>query len=590
MGEYEVWAPNANQVDLLLLEDQEVAERLPMLRSARGRFHVVHERVRAGQCYAFSLDQGPPLPDPRSQLQPQGVHGPSCWVDLDDFPWTDADFNQVPLASAVIYELHVGTFREAGTFDSVVEDLPRLKRLGVTHVELMPVAHFPGERGWGYDGVHLFAPHTVYGGPRGLQRLVNACHEAGLAVLLDVVYNHLGPSGNYLARYGPYFTSSHNTPWGEAVNFDRAESDEVRRFVIDNALHWLSHYHIDGLRLDAIHAIFDQSADHILTQLAQEVDVLSAHLGRRLVVTAESDLNDGRIVRPAEVGGYGLDSQWSDDFHHSLHALLTKERAGYYADYGSLARLVDCLRHGFAFRGQYAEYRRKAFGGDTSGLRGRHFIVFSQNHDQIGNRAVGDRLAASLAVDALKLEAALVLLSPFVPLLFMGQEWGSRTPFQYFTDHSEPELARAVREGRRRELAAFGWAPDEIPDPQSGETFVGSKLDWDAREQQPHAQLEGWYQDLLHLRHRLSEFGDDRLTALQLQFDEARRWLWMRRGTVSVLFNFSDQSCELGPLPERQGVLLRSSPGLALSGKSLRLPPASVGIVGPERYVGMQRR
>src|SRR5690606_7692222 len=348
----------------------------------------------------------------------------------------------------------------------------------------------------------LFAPHTAYGGPRGLQKFVDACHAQGLAVILDVVYNHLGPSGNYLSLYGPYFTSTYHTPWGDALNYDEAGSDEVRRFVCDNACHWLEHYHIDGLRLDAIHAILDLSATHVLAQMAQEVDELSARLGRHFVLIAESGLNDPRIVLPEIGGGYALHSQWSDDIHHAIHAALTGERSGYYEDYGSIEQVAEALLHGFVFRGQYSPYRDKRFGRSTAGLRGRQFVGFIQNHDQIGNRAVGDRLSATLGPDALKLAAALYLLAPYVPLVFMGEEWGSKRPFQYFTDHPEPDLAQAVREGRRREFASFGWDPAEIPDPQDLATFEASTLDWSEAERGEHAELLRWYTALLAIRHQ----------------------------------------------------------------------------------------
>lgn len=573
MTHYSVWAPNARLVELVFFPDK---ERVPMIRQPDGHHVVTHPRIQPGQQYAFSLDGGDPLPDPRSRLQPHGVHGPSCWID-DAFTWTDHGFQQVPLHSAVLYELHVGTFSRAGTFDGALDHLPKLRQLGITHVELMPVAHFPGTRGWGYDGVCLFAPHTQYGGPEGLKRFVNACHEQGIAVLLDVVYNHLGPSGNYLGQYGPYFTDHYHTPWGEALNFDAEHSDAVRRFICDNATHWLRDYHIDGLRLDAIHAIFDTSATHILEQLAQEVDALAAQLRRHLVVIAESGLNDARIVRPREAGGYGLTSQWSDDFHHALHTVLSGEASGYYADFGTLGQLAAALRYGFVYRGQYSKYRKRRFGGDSAGLRGRHFLSYIQNHDQIGNRAVGDRLTASLDVGQLKIAAALTLLAPFVPMLFMGEEWGTRRPFQYFTDHEEVELGDAVREGRRREFAAFGWDPERVPDPQARATFEASKLDWEEALREPHADLLRWHQALLRLRREQPELLDDRLDATRVDFDEHERWLRMTRGSFHVTCNFADAPCSFELPQSEERLVLASHPHL-LRHRRLELAPRSVVI------------
>ncbi len=571
---YSVWAPHAERVELVFLPDE---DRVSMVAGKRGMFSVSDARIKPGQSYAFSLDGGPPLPDPRSALQPEGVHGPSCWVDFKAFEWRHDAFQQCPLASAVIYELHVGTFSEDGTFEGAIAHLPKLKALGVTHVEIMPVAHFPGTRGWGYDGVCLFAPHTAYGGPAGLARFVDACHGCGMAVLLDVVYNHLGPSGNYLGQFGPYFTDRYHTPWGEALNYDDAGSDEVRRFICDNAKFWLRNYHIDGLRLDAIHAIYDHSATHVLAQLASEVDALSTQLGRHLILIAESGLNDARIVRPQELGGYGLHSQWSDDFHHALHSVLTKETSGYYSDFGQIADLAAALRHGFVFRGQYSAFRNASFGGETVGLRGRQLVGFNQNHDQIGNRAVGDRLSATLNTVQLQIAAALTLLSPFVPLLFMGEEWGCAQPFQYFVDHEEPELREAVRHGRQREFMAFGWEPEEVPDPGAIDTFERSKLDWQGRDQPDAKAMLDWYQELLRLRRSHPSLTDDRLEATEVDFDEDAKWLTMRRARVLVACSFSTTMREW-TLPEAK-LLLSSGRGVTLQGTKLSLTGPAVAVL-----------
>ncbi len=572
---YRIWAPRAKRVELVLFPDE---ERVPLRPSAGGWHEVEHPRIGSGQQYAVSLDGGAPLPDPRSPHQPTGVHGPSRWVDFDEFQWSDAGFQQCPLTAAVIYELHVGTFTPEGSFEAVIERLPHLRELGITHLELMPVAHFPTSRGWGYDGVCLFAPHTAYGGPEGLQRLVDACHAQGIAVLLDVVYNHLGPSGNYLSRFGPYFTDKYHTPWGEALNFDEADSHEVRRFVCDNAVHWLRHYHIDGLRLDAVHAIFDQSATHILEELTQRVDHLSGETGRHFVVIAESELNDPRFVRPPPAG-YGVHAQWSDDFHHALHALLTREQDGYYADFGAISDLAEALRHGFVFRGKYSRHRRKRFGADSEGLRGRHFVVFAQNHDQVGNRAIGDRLAATLDAEQLKIAAALTLLSPFVPQLFMGEEWGSETPFSYFTDHAEPELAEAIRRGRHSDFAAFGWKPHEVPDPQAESTFERSRLDWDDLRHARHRELFEWHVALLQLRRHESSLSDDRLARTQVHFDEERRWLTMRRGELTLACNFGETAQEVPLPPVSTQLLLSSRPGAVLRNAHALLPGPSCAVV-----------
>jgi len=552
---YRVWAPRAREVSIVLEPD---GDRIEMEPGAGGYFETDVARIGDGQRYWFSLDGGPPRPDPRSRFQPEGVHGPSQWVDLESFQWTDPAFQAKPLASAVIYELHVGTFTKEGTFDAVVEHLDHLEALGVTHVELMPVAHFPGERGWGYDGVALFAPHTAYGGPRGLQRLVDACHARGLAVLLDVVYNHLGPSGNYLGSYGPYFTSKYRTPWGDALNFDDRGCDEVRRYVRDNAKHWLRAYHIDGLRLDAIHAIFDQSATHILADLAADIEALSIELERHLVLIAESGLNDARVVNPKAIGGYGVDAQWSDDFHHSLHTLLTGERDGYYGDYGKIEHLAAALERGFVYDGRYSAFRGHCFGGDTATLRARQLICFSQNHDQVGNRAVGDRLSATLSVAPLQIAAAITLLGPFVPLLFMGEEWGSHSPFLYFTDHPEPELREAVRRGRRREFASFGWDPEAVPDPGDRQTFERSCLDWGERFSPQHARLLQWYGRLTELRRAHPPASSGLLRDTHVVFDEVERWLTFERGSLTI-------NCHLGTAPRSwhlpsQAVLLASGP------------------------------
>jgi maltooligosyltrehalose trehalohydrolase len=464
-------------------------------------------------------------------------------VDHDDFTWTDDGWKGAHLPTATIYELHVGTFTPDGTFDAVIEKLPHLVDLGVDVVELLPVNEFPGERGWGYDGADLYAPHHAYGGPEGLKRLVDAAHAAGIAVVMDVVYNHLGPAGNHLGEFGPYFTEKYRTPWGTAVNLDDRGSDEVRRFFLDNAQLWLRDYHCDGLRLDAVHALVDTSAMHLLEELSIEVEALSASLGRNLFLIAESDLNDPRVVARREVGGFGMDAQWSDDFHHALHAVLTGERSGYYGDFGSLEQLATALRRAFVYAGEYAPDRGRRHGRVPSpGIPGYRFLGYLQDHDQVGNRATGERSSHLLDLERLKIAAAIVLTSPFVPMLFMGEEWGASTPFQYFTDHPDAELGAAVSEGRRREFASFGWAPEDVPDPQAVETFERSKLDWAEPNGGHHAELVAWHRHLIRFRRAHPELTDGRLDQVDVEVDEVARRLTIRRGRVTI-------SVDLGEFP-----------------------------------------
>jgi len=541
--DFEVWAPRAGTVDLVVGE-RRVAMDGP---DERGWFRI-GIGTGADNDYAFSLDRGPPLPDPRSPWQPEGVHGPSRRVDHGAFAWADADWAPPDLAEVVVYELHVGTFSPEGTFDGAIARLDHLVDLGITAVEIMPVAEFPGRRGWGYDGVHLWAPHSAYGGPEGFKRLVDACHARDLAVVLDVVYNHLGPDGNYLPQFAPYFTDRYSTPWGEAVNFDGPDSDDVRAFVVDNACMWVRDYHVDGLRLDAVHAIVDASAVHVVEEVADAVHRLAAGLGRRAWVVAESDLNDPRVVRAPDIGGWGCDAQWSDDFHHALHAVLTGERTGYYADFGSLAQLAKALRQAYVYDGIRSEHRRRRHGRPPTGVAPTRFFGFAQNHDQVGNRATGERSAALMGTGRLKIAAALVLCSPFVPMLFQGEEWAASTPFQYFTDHGDADLGRAVSQGRRREFAAFGWEPDDVPDPQDPETFRRSRLDWDEVGHSPHAEVLAWHRRLIRLRREVPALAGSDVGDVEVRFDEAAGWLVLERGPLSVVCNLSDaeQAVPLG--------------------------------------------
>ena len=569
-----VWAPKAKRVELVVGEERRV-----MAAEAEGWWRALEPPVH-GEDYAFLLDGQGPFPDPRSPWQPSGVEGPSRQFDHNRFSWQDQGWQAPPLAAAVIYELHIGTFTPEGTFAAAGAKLDHLLELGITHIELMPVATFSGPRGWGYDGVDLYAPHPAYGTPEELKALVDTCHRRGLAVVLDVVYNHLGPAGNYLGRFGPYFTDHYRTPWGEAVNFDGADSDPVRRFFIDNALMWLRDSHFDGLRLDAVHAIFDRSALHFLEQLAAEVKTLEGESRRHLVVIAESDLNDPRLVRPPEVGGYGLTAMWNEDFHHALHAALTGEKHGYYADFGGLAPLAKVLRQGQVYDGSYSPYRRRCHGRPLDDLAGRRQVAFLQNHDQVGNRAKGERLSQLLSLAQLKLGAALLLTAPFVPLLFQGEEWGAEPPFLYFTSHPDPELAAAVSQGRQREFAAFGWSPAEIPDPQEPSTFAASQLDWQQPEHQPHAELLSWYRRLIRLRRTTPALNDDRPGQVQTEFDEEQQWLTLRRGPLLVAANFAAET-RLIPLPpmDEPKILLASPAAPVHNEDSLTLAGHGVAIL-----------
>jgi maltooligosyltrehalose trehalohydrolase len=582
MTTFSVWAPNAtDRVDLVLPAERRRIDMAPDGRRP-GWWAVDVPDAGPGTDYRFSLDGGPALPDPRSPFQPEGVHGPSRVVDHGAFPWTDGLWRgAAPLSGALIYEAHVGTFTPEGTFEAAIGRLPHLVDLGVTHLELMPVAEFPGERGWGYDGVDLFAPHHAYGGPDGLKLLVDAAHAAGLGVILDVVYNHLGPDGNYLGAYGPYFTDRYQTPWGQAVNYDGAGSDEVRDFVGDNAGWWLEHYHVDGLRLDAVHAIFDTSATHILEELGRRVATLQARLGRRKFLIAESDLNDPKLVRAREAGGFGMDAAWSDDFHHSLHSVLTGETSGYYEDFGGLRDLGRALERGYVYAGEYSRHRDRRHGRPLTGVPAYRLLGYLQNHDQVGNRAAGERSSTLMSTGRLYVAAALVLAAPFVPMLFQGEEWGASTPFQYFTDHVDPELGRLVSEGRRREFAAFGWKPEDVPDPQDRATFERSVLDWAEIDKEPHAGLLAWQKELVALRRRLPALSDGDFAAVQTAWDEDAAWFRLSRGPLTVAVNLAGKARPV-PIPqEATTILLTSDAGARLGSGTVTLAPDSVAIVAP---------
>jgi maltooligosyltrehalose trehalohydrolase len=548
-----------------------------MHAAGAGWFEGEAPSAMPGDDYALVLDGRDPLPDPRTQLQPAGVSGPSRLVDHDRHVWRIHRWDLKPLRDAIIYELHIGTFSESATFEGAIQHLPHLKQLGITHVELMPVNEFSGARGWGYDSVEIFAPHHAYGGPEGLKRLIDECHAQGLGVIADVVYNHFGPVGNYLEQFGPYLTDRHSTPWGKAINLDGPASDEVRGYLCDHAATMFREYRFDGLRLDAVHAIFDMSAVHFLEQLSEEKRRLEAELDRPLLLIAESDLNDPRLIRDVAAGGYGLDAQWSDDFHHALHTVLTGERNGYYADFGKIEDLAKAIRNAFVFDGQYSSFRERRHGRSASGLKADKFIGYLQNHDQIGNRACGDRIGHLVDIAYLKIGAAIVMMAPFVPLIFQGEEWAASTPFLYFADHQDPALGNAVREGRRREFAAFGWRLEDIPDPQAPQTFVRSKLSWDELSRSPHREVLEWYRELIRLRRENATLRSGRFEDVRVRFDESQRWLVIERGEVSILCNFAR---EARTLPcSAKNVLLASHSIAEPSNHRLRMPPASVAVL-----------
>jgi maltooligosyltrehalose trehalohydrolase len=543
---FSVWAPKASSVSLVITGEKEL---FPMNAEGKGYFSTFIQGLEPGRRYCYLLNEDRPRPDPVSRFQPEGVHGPSEVIDPSQFKWEDQDWKGTPLEEMILYEIHTGTFTKEGTFEAIIPFIDYLKNdLGITAIELMPVGQFPGERNWGYDGVYLYAPQNSYGGPMGLKHLINACHRKGLAVILDVVYNHLGPEGNYLDDYGPYFTDRYKTPWGSAINFDGPESDEVRQFIINNALYWVREYHIDGLRIDAIHGIFDFSAQHILLDIQEAVQQQAMRLGRHIVVIAESDLNDVRVIDPPKSGGCGLNAQWNDDFHHCLHTLLTGERNGYYQDFGDFNQLAKALREGFVYSGQYSPYRKRRHGSSSSHISPSKFVIFSQNHDQVGNRAKGDRLSTLVSFEALKLAAGMVLLSPNIPLLFMGEEYAEEAPFQYFVSHSDQALIEAVRKGRSEEFTTFQWS-GEIPDPQDEVTFLRSKINLDLRHEGKNQTLLQFYETLITFRKELYPLPFPDKKGVQIEGFGREKVILIRwecgQGRVIGLFNFNDKPIKI---------------------------------------------
>jgi maltooligosyltrehalose trehalohydrolase len=543
-AEFRVWAPNLTNLSVRILGEH--PRTIPMTRSTdpqSAEFVAIVPEVSEGTDYVYVLEGERERPDPVSRWQPHGVHGPSRIVNPASFRWSDQEWSGIPLKDFIIYELHTGTFSREGTLESVIPRLPYLRDLGITALEIMPVAEVPGNRNWGYDGASLYAPQSSYGGPTGLKKLVDACHQHGLAVILDVVYNHLGPEGNYLPEFAPCFTDAHNTPWGKAINFDGPESDGIRRFIIDNALYWLTEFHVDALRLDAIHGIYDFGARHVLDELSDAFQTQAQRPKRQAWLIAESDLEDVRIINPRSKGGYALDAQWHDDFHHALYALLTGQREGFLMDFGALAELSKCIRDGFVFDWKYSRYRERHHGSSSVDRPGEQFVGFIQNHDQVANTSRGKRLASLVSAGEQKLAAVLMLCSPFLPLLFMGEEYGETAPFFYFTSFEDRGLADAVREGRKRELGSH-YSESDFADPQAVTTFARCKLDWSKTATSPHAEILRLYHDLISLRKQHASLGNCRKDLTEIQVDEQAKTFVMKRtdpagGRALLIFNFS---------------------------------------------------
>ncbi|MBN2009964.1 malto-oligosyltrehalose trehalohydrolase [candidate division KSB1 bacterium] len=539
-----VWAPFKKQVSVRIDNQAPISMRM----DEQGYWSVAVDDVCPGSEYIFLLDQQTERPDPASFFQPRGVHNPSAVVDHSFYKWHDSAWLVTPMEKWIIYELHVGAFTPGGTFEAIIEKLDYFKALGINAIELMPVAQFPGDRNWGYDGVHPFAVQTSYGGPNGLKQLVDSCHILGIAVILDVVYNHLGPEGNYLHDFGPYFKHKYKTPWGEAINFDDAWSDGVRNYFIQNALYWFEHFHIDALRLDAVHAIYDFSARPFLQQLAQRVEEFSVSDNRNHYLIAESDLNDTRIIRSREAGGFAIDAQWSDDFHHAIHTLLTRESTGYYMDFGDIGQLHKALTEGFVYSGEYSKFRKRRHGNSATDIPANQFVVCVQNHDQIGNRMLGERLASLAPVEALKLAAGLLFTSPYIPLLFMGEEYGETSPFLYFVSHNDPNLIKDVREGRRLEFKDFKWQT-EPPDPQDVNTFMQSKLDWNKQTLENHSALYQYYRQLIQMRMDTPALANLNNKFLKIYTqDDIKVFIihrWYEKQDVFILLNFNNRAADI---------------------------------------------
>ena len=548
---FTVWAPKARSAQVILNNDTAIS----LAPQPFGYWSAPVPQAKPGDRYQFQLDHHEPRPDPASLAQPGGVHGSSEVIDLHGYQWHDQGWAGIPLANMIIYELHVGTFTAEGTFMAVADQLDYLRSLGINAIEIMPVSQFPGERNWGYDGVYPYAAQHSYGGALGLMQLVDACHKAGIAVILDVVYNHLGPEGNYLPTYGPYLTEKHQTPWGMAINMDDADCDGVRHYFLQNALMWLRDFRIDGLRLDAVHAIKDTSARHFLAELSDQVASLTEETKRTYALIGECDLNDSRYISPHERGGYGLTGQWIDEFHHSLHSFITGEQEGYYADFGAFEHILKAFDQTYVYDGVYSPHRKKVFGNSAQHHDYGQFVVFSQNHDQVGNRIMGDRLSTQVSLETLKLLAGAVLLSPSVPMLFMGEEYGEKNPFQYFVSHTDPNLVEAVRKGRSREFADFQREGLRVPDPQSETTFRDSTLSWDKSSPESEV-LFRWYQTLIRLRKTLPALSATQRASTQVSSPYDQVLMLARSSgpgvppTLYCLFNLGKTEATVAPFTQ----------------------------------------
>lgn len=584
---FSVWAPSADTVEVVF-KDKKESEKLK--KDDRGYWEKEISGLEPGLLYKYRINDEKEFPDPASRWQPEGVHSWSRLVNKNSYSWNDGEWKGLPVSDMIIYELHVGTFTKKGTFEAVIDKLDYLLELGVNTIEIMPVSQFPGNRNWGYDGVYPYAAQDSYGGPEALKKMIDACHQSGIAVLLDAVYNHMGPEGNYLSQFGPYFTDKYNTPWGSALNYDDKYSDEVREFFLQNALMWMEDYHFDGLRLDAVHAIIDAGARHFLKELSERTDELEKETGRTYVLIAESDLNDTKIINKYEKGGYGLEAQWVDDFHHSLHTLLTGENNGYYQDFGTLGHLAKSFEQAFVYDGVYSEFRKRRVGNSPKGLPPSQFVVCIQNHDQVGNRMLGERLTELVSLEQLKLAAGLILTSPFTPMLFMGEEFAEDQPFQYFVSHGDPDLVKAVQQGRKREFEYFMDVGSEFPDPQSEETFNNSKLNWNFREDTNKNAVFSYYKELIRLR-KEGVFNALRSTDFKTDVDEERRLLKVLTDgdeNLFLAFSFNPEPVKIN-LPESKNewkVILASAdkkwngpknfPANLRSGESVEIPGNSL--------------
>ncbi|MEC4812985.1 MAG: malto-oligosyltrehalose trehalohydrolase [Scytonema sp. PMC 1069.18] len=579
---FRVWSPKSEAVALEIVSPDN--RLLPMQQQEGGYWQIVADNIHPGTFYFYQLNNAESRPDPASNYQPSGVHAASQVID-HSFSWNDSSWAGIPVENMIMYELHVGTFTPEGTFEAIIPRLKDLQELGVNAIEIMPIAQFPGDRNaegnlayrnWGYDGVYPFAVQTSYGDPAALKRLVDICHQEGIAVILDVVYNHFGPEGNYTNVFAPYFTETYRTPWGSAMNFDDAHSHDVRNFFIQNALYWLRDYHIDALRLDAIHAIYDLGAKHFLEELVENVNALSEEQGRKFCLIAESDSNDPRVVRPVESGGYGIDGQWSDDFHHALHTMVTGEQTGYYEDYGKCEHLAKAYSDTFVYDWKYSQHRKRFHGNSTCDRPLNQFVVCIQNHDQVGNRMLGERLSHLVSFEAQKLAAGALLLSPYIPLLFMGEEYGEEAPFIYFVSHSDPDLIRAVRQGRKQEFAAF-HAIGEPPDPESIDTYCQCKLNWEKRKEGKHQVLWKWYQQLIQLRNTIPALVRRDRDSIEVGFLEAEKIVWWRRWAESnqifCLMNFNKSEVTFSPsIPENNWEKILDSADKKWQGSDSSLP------------------